>query len=164
MAASSSAQQMAAQVVRTLLSSLNTVHASLVEIACNMLRNVHIQLQYEGYEILRELTKRPDLQDNIIMQLISILRIQVSEMESAPHHRDAKSKPKEDRFKTLPQSMAIYVQQAYASKLLGYMAATSKDLAERAVKLQAVGGLLNVIANLEHPECQKHAVNTLLVS
>ena len=43
------------------------------------------------------------------------------------------------------------------------MAATYNELAGRMIELQVVSGLLNVIANVGHPDSQRYAASTLLV-
>jgi hypothetical protein len=44
------------------------------------------------------------------------------------------------------------------------MAVSADELAERMIQFQLISGLLNVVANLNHPESQKYAASTLLVS
>ncbi|KAJ3044224.1 hypothetical protein HDV00_002902 [Rhizophlyctis rosea] len=173
------AQQMAGQALRMLLPSIPAIHPSIVEATIALLKSPHIQIQYEGYEILRELIRRPPLQDVILAQLISILKITVEDVqEESPEDRRRRQKAvsegktltagqwgfgKGDEGKSQNETTAAsYVQQAYAAKLLGVMAATYKDLAGRMIELQAVSGLLNVIANVGHPDSQRYAASTLL--
>ncbi|KAJ3091523.1 hypothetical protein HK102_000269 [Quaeritorhiza haematococci] len=143
--------------------------------------SIHVK---PGYEILRQLIKRPNLQDNIMMQLINILKIPVGEIESElVEDRRNWQKPSDENGKgasNLLQSLlsssgqkaelskpsetltSTYVQQAYAAKLLGLMAATSNDLALRMIQLQVVSGLLNTIGNVGHLDSQRYAANTLI--
>ncbi|KAI8821632.1 uncharacterized protein EV422DRAFT_424560 [Fimicolochytrium jonesii] len=131
-------QQMAGQALRLLLPSIQAIHPSIVEATIALLKNPHIQIQYEGYEILRELLKRPALQDIIITQLITILKNTVEDVkEELPE--DRRRRGKGDAGKTTGawgglvakagdeskgQSETVtagYMQQAYAAKLLGYV-------------------------------------------
>ncbi|KAI9199221.1 uncharacterized protein BJ171DRAFT_570610 [Polychytrium aggregatum] len=175
------AQQMAGQAVRMLLPHIQTVHPSVVEITIGLLKSINIQVQYEGYEILRSLSERSALQDVVIQQLIAILKISVDDyiedMNEARGRRQKGqqegagggaswqgmlTKSEETAKKQNDALMSTYVQQAYAAKLLGIMAAGSKEIAERQIQLQIISGLLNVIANLGHPESQKYAASALI--
>ena len=55
-----------------------------------------------------------------------------------------------------------YPQQAYAAKLLGYIAATSGTLARRMIQFQCVCGLLSAIGNTSFADSQRNATATLL--
>ncbi|TPX63104.1 hypothetical protein SpCBS45565_g06834 [Spizellomyces sp. 'palustris'] len=178
---SPTSQQMAGQALRMLLPSIQAVHPSIVEATIALLKNPHIQIQYEGYEILRELIKRPLLQDVILSQLITILKTCIEDVqEETPEDRRRRPKPmsegktlnagqwggfvpKSDEMKSQNEAIASsYVQQAYAAKLLGVIAATNRDLAERMIESQVVSGLLNVIANVGHADSQHYAANALI--
>ena len=63
---------------------------SLVDASIGLLKSIHIQVQYEGlvlliigYAILLELMKMPHLQDPIIKNLISILKVTVADVEES---------------------------------------------------------------------------------
>ncbi|KAJ3057110.1 hypothetical protein HK097_000574 [Rhizophlyctis rosea] len=178
-ASSPTAQQLAGQALRMLLPSIPAVHPSIVEATIALLKSPHIQIQYEGYEILRELIRRPPLQEVILAQLISILKVTVEDVqEESPDDRRRRQKAvsegktltagqwgfaKGDEMKAQSETTAAsYVQQAYAAKLSGVMAATYNQLAGRMIELQVVSGLLNVIANVGHPDSQRYAASTLL--
>ncbi|KAI8928694.1 hypothetical protein BC831DRAFT_397109, partial [Entophlyctis helioformis] len=175
-AVSPTAQQMSGQALRTLLPSISTVPAGFIDPTMSLLKSPHIQVQYEGYEILRELVTRTALQDPILLQLISILRNIVDDGSDDTNDSDRHRRNKMDQKGLVGQWTGMsseeqkekdlitsgYVQQAYAAKLLGIMAASSKDLAERMIQFQLVSGLLNVIANVGHPDSQRYAASTLL--
>ncbi|KAI9149707.1 hypothetical protein H9P43_009886 [Blastocladiella emersonii ATCC 22665] len=55
----------------------------------------------------------------------------------------------------------LYIQQAYAARLLGSMAAMSPALCERMVAAGALMGLVMAIANVKHPDTQRHASGLL---
>ncbi|KAJ3289137.1 hypothetical protein HK104_007702 [Borealophlyctis nickersoniae] len=172
---------MAGQALRMLLPSIQAVHPSIVEATLGLLKSPHIQIQYEGYEILRDLICRPQLQDVILVQLIAILKTTVEDVqEELPEDRRRRQKAvsegktltagqwggllgKTDEMKNQNEAIAAsYMQQAYAAKLLGVMAAIYRELAGRMIDLQVVSGLLNVIANVGHPDSQRYAANSLL--
>ncbi|KAJ3149763.1 hypothetical protein HDU89_003520 [Geranomyces variabilis] len=178
---SPTSQQMAGQALRMLLPSIQAIHPSIVEATIMLLKNPHIQIQYEGYEILRELATRPALQDVIIVQLIAILKTSVEDTsaEDLPDDRrrraKADAKPaaaanqwggslvKSDEGKAQSEAISAgYMQQAYAAKLLGSLASTSHELAEKMIDAQIVSGLLSVIANVGHADSQQYAASTLI--
>ncbi|KAI8922132.1 armadillo-type protein [Powellomyces hirtus] len=175
---SPTSQQMAGQALRMLLPSIQAVHPSIVEATVALLKNPHIQIQYEGYEILRELSTRAALQDVIITQLITILKTSIEDVqEDLPEDRrrrgkaDAKSNipnqwgglVKSDESKAQSEAiLAGYMQQAYSAKLLGAIAATNRELAEKMIDAQIVSGLLSVIANVGHADSQHYAASALL--
>lgn len=177
-APSPTAQQMAGQALRLLLPSINVIHSSLVDTCVGLLRSMHIQIQYEAYEILKDLMGRTMLQDIVMQQLIAVLRTSIDDRAGNANTGGHKNKAEDSHDRTagwkgiLTQSdetskkqsdalTSIYIQQAYAAKLLGVMSATSREAAEREIQLQVIGGLLNVISNVAHPESQRYATNTL---
>ncbi|KAI9355923.1 hypothetical protein DFJ73DRAFT_823950 [Zopfochytrium polystomum] len=174
---SPTAQQMVGQALRMLLPSVQLIHVSIVDATLSLLKSPHIQIQYEGYEMLRELVQRPNLQDAILTQLINILKTQVDDSaEEVNDDRRRRAQKGEGKTLTANQwngitiqddkpwdgTLSIYIQQAYAAKLLGVIAATNMELAERMIQLQVVCGLLNTVANVAHPESQRYAANTML--
>ncbi|KAH6577734.1 hypothetical protein BASA62_000715 [Batrachochytrium salamandrivorans] len=174
-AVSPTAQQMSGQALRTLLPSIPSVPAGFIDPTLRLLKSPHIQVQYEGYEILKELFTRQELHDSLLKQLISILHNVVDDKNDEindDRYRRNKSDQKglvsqwseasAEEQKSKDQIMSGYIQQAYVAKLLGLMSATSRELAERMIQLQLVGSLLNVIANVGHPESQRYAANTLI--
>ncbi|KAI8848748.1 hypothetical protein BC829DRAFT_443531 [Chytridium lagenaria] len=161
---SPTSQQMAGQALRMLLPSIQSIHASVVDATISLLKSPHIQIQYEGFEILKELVYRPSLQDTILTQVISILKIPVEDMtEDMSDDRRRRGGKGGNDGKTLTANqwggmlksdekvtdamLATFIQQAYASKFLGIVAAASDEIAEKMIQLQIISGLLNVVAN-----------------
>ncbi|KAI9011072.1 armadillo-type protein [Gaertneriomyces semiglobifer] len=172
-------QQMAGQALRMLLPSIQAIHPSIVEATIALLKSTHIQIQYEGYEILRELITRPPLQEAILSQLIIILRTSIEDIQDdAPDERRRRQRtgdgktfggqwggglvPKSEDKAFNDSITSGYIQQAYAAKLLGLIAATRRELAERMIDMQIVSGLLNVISNVGNPDSQQYAASALI--
>ncbi|KAJ3232360.1 hypothetical protein HDU81_003042, partial [Chytriomyces hyalinus] len=76
---SPTAQQMSGQALRMLLPAVQTIHPTIVDAALTLLKSAHIQIQYEGYELIRELIQRPNLQDIVLIQLIQLLKTVTSD-------------------------------------------------------------------------------------
>ncbi len=47
----------------------------MIDASLSLLKNSKVQVQYEGCELIKELLKRPNLQDLVLLQLITILKI-----------------------------------------------------------------------------------------
>jgi hypothetical protein len=157
---------MAAQALRSLLAITPTVPPSLIDPAASLLRSQHMQVQYEGYELLRELVHRSNCQDTILLMLVSILRNVFEPSQSDDRNtKDTKQQwavsTTEDQ-KEKERLLSGYIQQAYASKLVGVLIASSVEVTEKLLKFQLVSALLNVIANVSHPESQKYATSNLI--
>jgi hypothetical protein len=171
-----SSQQMSSQALRMLLPSIPVIHPSIVEAVSSLLKSKYIQIQYEGYEILLELMKKPNLQDVIIKYLCEILKIITDTIddnnddtekkwkdESVDNQESDDSNPSLINSKgSMDTTLHINIQQSYASKLLGVIAVQSDILAEKMINNQVISGLLCVIANITHPESQKNAAQTLI--
>ncbi|KAJ3107537.1 hypothetical protein HDU97_003842 [Phlyctochytrium planicorne] len=169
---------MAGQALRLLLPSIQSIHSSVIDATISLLKSPHIQIQYEGFEILKELVFRPNLQDTIIIQLINILKTSQEDSSEEINEGQRRRGVKGNDGKTLTANqwggvlktdekvtdamLATFIQQAYAAKFLGVVAASSDELAEKMIQLQIISGLLNTIANVSHPDSQRYAANTLL--
>lgn len=172
-----SSQQMSSQALRMLLPSIPVIHPSIVEAVSSLLKSRYIQIQYEGYEILLELIKKPNLQDVVIKHLCEVLKIVTETIDDNDEDKKWKEtstnektdKPSSETNTTIMNNkdnsettIHIFVQQSYAAKLLGVLAVQSNLLAEKMIDNQIISGLLCVVANVEHPESQKNAASTLI--
>lgn len=106
---------------------------TLIDPAANLLRSQHMQVQYEGFELLSELVNRPNCQDPIIVILVAILRnVFDNSTDETERHRPGQPPAKEtkqtmaqwaglsaDDAKEKERILSGYVQQAYATKLVG---------------------------------------------
>ncbi|KNE61295.1 hypothetical protein AMAG_07036 [Allomyces macrogynus ATCC 38327] len=170
------AQQMAGQALRALLPSIPTIHVSIVEATLALLKSPQLPLQHEGFEVLRQLLPRTNLQDAILAALIEILQMPVDDGEDDNGQPSVRGK-RGGRLKTtlekasptpgdpmFPKGDAVahlYMQQSYAARLLGMMAASSAALAERMVHGGVLMGLVMTTANVKHPDSQKSAASLL---
>ncbi len=73
------ALQMGAQALRMILPNINSFPNSIIESSINLIQHTNVQVQYEGYELLKELIQKAALQDTIIKELIAFLRIIVKD-------------------------------------------------------------------------------------
>ncbi|KNE59616.1 hypothetical protein AMAG_03874 [Allomyces macrogynus ATCC 38327] len=170
------AQQMAGQALRALLPSIPTIHVSIVEATLALLKSPQLPLQHEGFEVLRQLLPRTNLQDAILASLIEILQMPVDDGEDDGGQPSVRGKrggrlkttlekisptPGDPMFPTGDAVTHLYMQQSYAARLLGMMAASSSALAERMVHGGVLMGLVMTTANVKHPDSQKSAAGLL---
>ncbi|KAJ3372974.1 hypothetical protein GGF31_001511 [Allomyces arbusculus] len=170
------AQQMAGQALRALLPSIPTIHVSIVEATLALLKSPQLPLQHEGFEVLRQLLPRTNLQDAILAALIEILQMPVDDGEDDGGQPSVRGKrggrlkttlektsptPGDPMFPTGDAVAHLYMQQSYAARLLGMMAASSAALAERMVHGGVLMGLVMTTANVKHPDSQKSAASLL---
>ena len=128
------------------------------------LKSTNQEAQFECYELMKDLLKRPELHDMIISYLLQVVNTVLD------YECDDK---KSQGGNILLNSQ--YSQQAYAAKLLGYFSEFYVSLKKRimAVKYnhsatvmienQVMYGLLNIISNINHAASQQAASETLLV-
>lgn len=92
-----------------------------------------MQVQYEGYELLKELVHRPECQDAIIVNLISILRMVYENTGDDSDRRATNKEPikkgpsvlwnnnahASDEQREKERLLCGYIQQTYALRLIG---------------------------------------------
>ncbi|KAL7752855.1 hypothetical protein RI367_001858 [Sorochytrium milnesiophthora] len=180
-----SSQQFSGQALRFLLPSISNVHISVVDATISLLKSPHVEIQYEGYEILKELLRRPNLHETIVNNLIAILQTHVEDVDEA-EQAELRSKrigllktavetgPNGGAATTAVSQMnaldkqrlkegyqSLFVQQAYASRLLSIVAATTPLMAQYMINEDVVLALLTVIANMANQDAQRAAAQLL---
>ncbi|KAI9218662.1 hypothetical protein BC828DRAFT_387989 [Blastocladiella britannica] len=121
------AQQMAGQALRALFPSIPNIHPSIVEATLSLLKSPQLPLQHEAYELLRELIPRENLQDTIINALVDVLQIPIDEGDtddagaaSGAGGGTSGGMLRNGRRVGKLKMVALYIQQAYTARLLGY--------------------------------------------
>lgn len=144
------------------------MHKNIVDGALTLLKSTLVHIQYEGYELLKDLATIDSIQDSLLVSIITILKIPGANVDPTAEKKIGKDKNRTKE--TIKQSqqdstemLTVYIQQTYASKLVGYLAATNRPIGERLISLDVIPGLLNATANICHSECQRNAANTLQV-
>ena len=130
------AQQMSAQALRLLMASADTFPSGLIDASASLLRSQHMQVQYEGSELLRELIQRPPCQEPIITILVSILKMVFettgeelerrggvvkdnSKRNSVSWSGNQNNSNTADEQREKERLLCGYIQQTYATKLIG---------------------------------------------
>jgi hypothetical protein len=134
------------------------------------LKSTFVHIQYEGYELLKDLALITAIQDAVLVALVTILKIPGANVDHAAENKPGKDKRKgnaQEKTSNLDTSESfmtvVYIQQTYAAKLVGYLAATNRAIGERLICIDVIPGLLNSVANICHAECQKNAASSLQV-
>jgi hypothetical protein len=128
-----------------------------------------VHIQYEGYELLKDLALIPAIQDAVLVALVTILKIPGANVDHAAENKPGKNKSKitaqdKSNLEASESFMTVvYIQQTYAAKLVGYLAATNRAIGDRLISIDVIPGLLNSVANICHAECQKNAASSLQV-
>eukprot|EP01135_Chromosphaera_perkinsii_P000407 Nk52_evm54s78 gene=Nk52_evmTU54s78 len=170
---SSGAQQMAAQGIRLLLPSLQQINAQIIEPSLSLLKSQHLEVQYEGCELLKGLCSQGSLQQAILSSLIALLKPNMDDVfvgdenegenaEGGGIHVNIRKKEKRSRNEGAKAIPPEFLQQSTAAKMLGVLAALSSDMAKMMVQLQAPHGLLVAMGNAQYNESRKQAHQTLV--
>ncbi|XP_075472303.1 armadillo-like helical domain containing protein 1 isoform X3 [Ascaphus truei] len=149
--ASPKAQQLALQTLRIVQAIVNTAHPSIVDPLLGVLRSMHLEIQYEAIQLIKELI-HTEVRPALLKGLVA--RLRPSQKEST------KPRPQILDDSTVPQltePLPIFMQQAACAKAIGMLARESMELCEELIQLRVVHNLLFVMGNKDHTESQRQA-------
>lgn len=150
------AQQMALQSLRMVQPIVKTVNPSLVEPVLNLLSSVHLEVQYEVIEFIRELMSY-DIRDQLMEGLVRSLK---------PTREDllARNKTFENALSYAPDfkaALPAFVKQAAAAKTIGILCRDSSANAEVFLNLRVINRILIAMGNTDYADSQRQASLTL---
>ncbi|XP_048353441.1 armadillo-like helical domain containing protein 1 [Sphaerodactylus townsendi] len=149
------AQQLSLQTLRIIQTIVVKAHPSIVESVLGVLRSVHLEVQYEAIQLIRDLMAY-DLQPELLKGLVSLLK------PSRPETAKIQARILEESGALhLIESLPVYIQQAAAAKTIGILAQDSIRVAEDLIYLNVVHGLMFAMGNKDHTNCQRQASITL---
>lgn len=148
------AQQMATQTLRVVQPIVKTTNPSLVEPLLNLLRTLHLEVQYEAIELIKDLMST-DLREPLLEGLVKILRPAKEDVLKRPDILDDPSVPK------MNAALPVFVQQAAAAKCIGILARESQPLAENIVQMNVAHELLYAVGNVDYADSQRQAAISL---
>ncbi|XP_036113094.1 armadillo-like helical domain containing protein 1 [Molossus molossus] len=149
------AQQLALQTLRTAQSIVGTTHPSIVYCVLNVLRTMHLEVQYEAIELIKDLVNY-DVCSELLKGLVDLLIPSVKETSTL--------QPKILNDSTVLQlntHLPVFLQQAAAAKAIGVLARSSTSLAEKMLHLRVVHNLMAAMGNTDHSNSQRQASLTL---
>ncbi|XP_068949439.1 armadillo-like helical domain containing protein 1 [Petaurus breviceps papuanus] len=153
--ASPKAQQLSLQTLRVAQAMMGTVHPTIVDSLLGVLRTMHLEVQYEAIELIKDLIKT-DVRTALLKGLVALLKPSAKEI--------TKLQPKVLEDPTVFQvsgHLPVFLQQAAAAKSIGILSRSSMAVAEELLSLQVVSHLLYAMGNQDHSNGQRLASLTL---
>ncbi|XP_052258439.1 armadillo-like helical domain containing protein 1 [Dreissena polymorpha] len=145
------AQQMAAQSLRVVQPIVKTANTSICDPLLNLLKTLHLEVQFEAIELLKELMDYNEVQDQLLTGLVGLLRPAKEDMIQKPDLLDDADVPK------MNAPLPVFVQQAAAAKTIGILARESNDLAEKLIQKRVVHNLMYAMGNMDYADSQRQS-------
>ncbi|XP_069126971.1 armadillo-like helical domain containing protein 1 [Argopecten irradians] len=149
------AQQMAAQSLRTVQPIVQTANVSIVEPLLNLLKTLHLEVQFEGIELIKELMAYDEVADLLQKGLVGLLHPSKEDTIRRPEILEDPDVPK------INAPLPVYVQQAAAAKTIGILERESNEIAEKLIQLKVTHNLLYAMGNQDHADSQRQASMSL---
>ncbi|XP_077815534.1 armadillo-like helical domain containing protein 1 isoform X4 [Macaca mulatta] len=176
------AQQLSLQTIRTAQSIIGTTHPSIVDCVLKVLGTMHLEVQYEAIELIKDLVGY-DVRQALLKGLVALLIPSVKETSKLQAKilsgRDLlrwgclgqgrgvsclTAAPSSDpSVLQLAPSLPMFLQQAAAAKAIGVLARNDMSIAEELLYLHVVHGLMAAMGNMDHSNSQRLASLTLEV-
>ncbi|XP_077882271.1 armadillo-like helical domain containing protein 1 isoform X2 [Ictidomys tridecemlineatus] len=148
--ASPKAQQLSLQTLKTAQSIIGTTHPSIVDCVLKVLGTMHLEVQYEAIELIKDLVNY-DVRQSLLRGLVALLIPSVKEM--------SKLQPKiltVSPILQLTTHLPVFLQQAAAAKTIGDL-----STAEEMLHMRVVHNLMAAMGNTDHSNSQRLASLTL---
>uniref|UniRef100_A0A8D2IIM2 Armadillo like helical domain containing 1 n=1 Tax=Urocitellus parryii TaxID=9999 RepID=A0A8D2IIM2_UROPR len=153
--ASPKAQQLSLQTLKTAQSIIGTTHPSIVDCVLKVLGTMHLEVQYEAIELIKDLVNY-DVRQSLLRGLVALLIPSVKEM--------SKLQPKiltVSPILQLTTHLPVFLQQAAAAKTIGVLARRDLSTAEEMLHMRVVHSLMAAMGNTDHSNSQRLASLTL---
>ncbi|XP_052775709.1 armadillo-like helical domain containing protein 1 [Mya arenaria] len=144
------AQQMAAQSLRVVQPIVKNANPSIVEPLLNLLKTLHLEVQFEAIELIKELMDY-EVSGTLLSGLVGLLRPAKEDIIQKPDLLDDADVPK------MNAPLPVFVQQAAAAKTIGILARDSNELAEKLIQLRVVHNLTYAMGNMDYADSQRQA-------
>ncbi|XP_055203212.1 armadillo-like helical domain containing protein 1 isoform X4 [Gorilla gorilla gorilla] len=155
------AQQLSLQTLRTAQPIIGTTHPSIVDCVLKVLGTMHLEVQYEAIELIKDLVGY-DVRQALLKGLVALLIPSVKETSKL----QAKILSDPSVLQLTP-SLPMFLQQAAAAKAIGpnprprVLARNDMSIAEELLYLRVVRGLMAAMGNTDHSNSQRLASLTL---
>ncbi|XP_030109495.1 armadillo-like helical domain containing protein 1 isoform X2 [Mus musculus] len=149
------AQRLALQTLKTAQSIVGATHPSIVDRVLTVLSTVHLEVQYEAIELIKDLIHY-DVRLPLLKGLVALLMPPVKETSKL----QAKIFSDSSILQTTTQ-LPVFLQQAAAAKTIGILARNDLNLAVELLNLRVVHGLMSAMGNTDHSNSQRLASLTL---
>ncbi|XP_029085000.1 armadillo-like helical domain containing protein 1 [Monodon monoceros] len=153
--ASPKAQQLSLQTLRTAQSIIGTTHPGIVDSVLKVLRTMHLEVQYEAIELIKDLVNC-DVCPALLKGLVALLKPSFKETSKQQSQIVSDSSVLQ-----LTAHLPWFLQQAAAAKAIGILARGNTSLAEEMLPVRVVHSLMAAMGNMDHSNSQRQASLTL---
>ncbi|XP_012504391.1 PREDICTED: uncharacterized protein C1orf228 homolog [Propithecus coquereli] len=154
--ASPKAQQLALQTLKTAQSIIGTTHPSIVDCVLKVLGTMHLEVQYEAIELIKDLVNYDDVRLALLKGLVALLTPSLKETSKLQAKILSDSSVLQ-----LTAHLPVFLQQASAAKTIGVLARRDLSIAEELLHLRVVHSLMATMGNTDHSNSQRLASLTL---
>lgn len=156
------AQQMAAQCLQVVQPLVEAAHPSIVEPLLGLLRTLHLEVQYEGLELIK-LLMNYEVKEKLLTGLVRLLKPSREDImpPDGGHQQHEILSDASAKELGLNAPLPVFVQQAAAAKAVGQLCKMSPELAERLVSLRVTHSLMFAMGNQDYADSQRQAAITL---
>ena len=149
------AQQIAAQLLQYVQPMMDAPSISIIHPSLLLLRSLHVEVQYEGCQLIELLMNYNDIQKEVLVGLVNLLQPSKLDLQEQPEILIDPNSPE------IQPPYPVYIQQAASAKLIGILCKKSYSIAECCLMFGCVKYLLIAMGNDKHPDSQKQAGLTL---
>ncbi|KAM4873445.1 armadillo-like helical domain containing protein 1 isoform 1-T5 [Thomomys bottae] len=149
------AQQLSLQTLRTAQSIIGTTHPSIVDCVLKVLGTMHLEVQYEAIELIKDLVNY-DVRFPLLKGLVTLLIPSLKEKSKLPSRMILDSSVLD-----FTAQLPLFLQQAAAAKTIGILVRGSLSIAEELLHMRVVHALLTAMGNTDHSNSQRLASMTL---
>ncbi|CAG2202989.1 Armadillo-like helical domain containing protein 1 [Mytilus edulis] len=128
------AQQMAAQSLRVVQPIVKSANPSIVEPLLNLLKTLHLEVQYEAIELIKELMDY-EVSDSLLKGLVLLLRPAKEDLIRKPEILDDPDVPR------INAPLPVF----------------SNEIAEKLIQLRVTHNLLYTMGNMDYADSQRQA-------
>jgi len=146
------AQQMACNALRTVQPIVGAANATIIEPILNLLRTLHLEVQFEVIELLKDLMDS-EVTESLLAGLVTLLRPPLEDILAAIDNSEETDGNKLNSNAPLP----VFVQQAAAAKTIGILARESNKVAESLVQKRVTHHLMFAMGNTDYADSQRQA-------
>ncbi|GAB1288804.1 Armadillo-like helical domain-containing 1 [Apodemus speciosus] len=149
------AQQLALQTLKTAQSIVGATHPSIVDCVLAVLSTVHLEVQYEAIELIKDLIHY-DVRVPLLKGLVALLIPPVKETSKLQARIFSDSS-----ILQITTQLPVFLQQAAAAKTIGDPARNDLNVAEELLRLRVIHSLMSAMGNTDHSNSQRLASLTL---
>jgi len=149
------AQQIAAQILQNVQPMVESASISIVDPVLMLLRSLHLEVQYEGFQLIKLLISYDSIKTQLLNGLVGLVKPSKADLQ------DQTEILSDTEVNKIPAPLPVYIQQAASAKLIGLLSKESKDIAKQCIQFDLIHNLLYAMGNNKYADSQKQAGITL---